>query len=86
MSKLTFEFTWVKIHIGSKITFFFKNKIINSKQEKSFVVCKNYEFLNTNHDGDILRGKYILKVRPHYAIRQNATHCSFAVRQKLLVS
>ncbi len=25
-----------------------------------------------------------LKVRPHYAARQNATHCSFAARQKLL--
>ncbi len=28
-------------------------------------------------------GSYI-KVRPHYATRQNATHCSFAARQKLL--
>ncbi len=25
-----------------------------------------------------------LKVRPHYAARQNATHCSFAAQQKLL--
>ncbi len=25
-----------------------------------------------------------LKVRPHYAARQNATHCNFALRQKLL--
>ncbi len=25
-----------------------------------------------------------IKVRPHYAAWQNATHCSFATRQKLL--
>ncbi len=28
--------------------------------------------------------KIRVKVRPHYAARQNATHCSFATRQKLL--
>ncbi len=26
----------------------------------------------------------LIKVRPHYAAQQNATHCSFAMRQKLL--
>ncbi len=29
-------------------------------------------------------GFWCLKVRPHYAVRQSATHCSFATRQNLL--
>ncbi len=32
----------------------------------------------------IFKCAYYMKVRPHYAARQNATHCSFATRQKLL--
>ncbi len=31
-----------------------------------------------------IRVYYNLKVHPHYATRQNATHCSFAAQQKLL--
>ncbi len=40
---------------------------------------------STIHPSDPFPPNYVLiKVRPHYAARQNATHCSFAARQKLL--
>ncbi len=60
--------------------FFLRRRNLRSSElfRTSLKICKNFyrkilRFLQESQ-----------KVRPHYAAWQNATHCSFAVRQKLL--
>ncbi len=45
----------------------------------------NVSFTRINYDIAVIRLRIMsLKVHPHYAVWQNATHCTFAVWQKLL--
>ncbi len=58
--------------------------IVNWKVSILIDIGKYRYFFHTKNVATLEIMELDVKARPHYAVRQNATHCNFAERQKLL--
>ncbi len=69
------------MHSFCKLKYSWKNFFFNTTKLISAAYAK--QLLPCGIVGTQLKGAST-KLRPHYAVRQNVTHCCFATRQKLL--